>query len=236
MHPRRTRRAAALAAATTALLVAAAWPASAHVTIGSPDAAPGGFGKVVVRVPSESDTARTTQVSIDLPKDTPFAFVSSRPVPGWTVSTTERSFDQPVKVGGFTLTKAVGTVTWTAQPGQGLAPQEFQEFELSVGPFPEKAQDLTLPTTQTYSDGEVVDWDQPTPASGQEPEHPAPVLQLTAASTGDGHGSSHGEGAATAGDDDSLARWLGGGGLVLGAAALVVAATRRRRVPAERAA
>jgi hypothetical protein len=36
-----------------AALVAAAVPAAAHLTVSSPDAEPGGFGKLVVRVPTE---------------------------------------------------------------------------------------------------------------------------------------------------------------------------------------
>ena len=46
--------------------------------------------------------------------------------------------------------------------------------------------------TQTYSNGEEVAWIEDTPASGEEPEHPAPVLKLTAA-TGDEHGASGAE-------------------------------------------
>ena len=146
----------------------------------SPDAAPGGFGKVVFRVPTESDTASTTELTVTLPSKTPFAFVSTKPVSGWTVGTTERTLDEPVKAEGFTLTKAVATVTWTAT-GKGLGPGQFEEFELSVGPFPENVDELSMPATQTYSDGTVVEWDEPTPASGEEPEHPAPTLDLSEA-------------------------------------------------------
>ena len=60
-------------------------PASAHVTVSSPDATAGGFGKVVFRVPTESETASTTKLGVTLPEDTPFAFVSAQPKPGWKV-------------------------------------------------------------------------------------------------------------------------------------------------------
>jgi periplasmic copper chaperone A len=208
-------------AAAAAALLLTALPASAHVTVSSPDASPGGFGKLVFRVPTESENASTTKVTVQLPRATPFAFVSSRPIPGWKVTTTERRLDKPVKAEGFTLTKAVGTVTWTAAPGQGLGPGQFEEFELSVGPFPEKPASLVLPATQTYSDGQVVQWDQPTPAGGKEPEHPAPTLDV---SQGAPAGS-----AAPADSSDDLARWLGGGGLLLGALALVSAFMLGRR-------
>jgi uncharacterized protein YcnI len=204
----------------SALVVATALPAFAHVTVSSPDASPGGFGKLVFRVPSESATASTTKISVDLPVTSPFASVSAEPVPGWTIILTKRQLPKPVKDDdGFNITEAVGTVTWTAKPGQGLPPGQFQEFGLSVGPFPEKSGPVRLPATQTYSDGSVVKWNERTPASGKEPEHPAPTLDVEAV-------------AATSTETDSLSRWLGGGGLVLGLVALVVALTSRRRQPA----
>ncbi len=217
----RTRWLLVPAAAVVALLTAA--PAWGHITVSSPDAAPGGFGKVVFRVPTESDTASTTELTVRLPSKTPFAFVSTKPVPGWTVSTTERTLDEPVKAEGFTLTKAVDTVTWTAT-GKGLGPGQFEEFELSVGPFPENVDELSMPATQTYSDGTVVKWDEPTPAGEEEPEHPAPTLDLSQAAA-----ATHGT---TADTSDTVARWLGAGGLVLGLVAVGLALSTRRRRPA----
>ena len=221
--PRRrtARRLAAAAAGAAALVVATALPASAHVTVSSTDAAPGGFGKIVVRVPTESATASTTRLTVQLPTSTPFATVSSEPVPGWRVTTTERTLSKPVtNDDGFRLTKVVGTVTWTAT-GAGLAPGQFQEFALSVGPFPDKAGPVSLPAIQTYSDGTVVRWDEPTPIGGKEPDHPTPTLTVAAASS---------DAAGTASDStDALARWLGAAGLVLGLVALGVATVSRRR-------
>ena len=60
------RLASALAAALAAVVLTAI-PAAAHVTVSSPDATPGGFGKLVVRVPTESDTSSTTKVEVQLP-------------------------------------------------------------------------------------------------------------------------------------------------------------------------
>lgn len=204
------------------LVVATASSASAHVTVSSPDAAPGGFGKLVFRVPSESETASTTAITVRLPSDTPFRFVSAEAVPGWTSELVTEELPEPVESDGFTLTEAVATVTWTADDGNGLQPGEFAEFALSVGRFPSDVDRLVLPATQTYSDGEVVEWADP-PVEGEEAEHPAPVLEL-----GDSPVT------ATEGADgsDTLARVLGAGGLVLGVIALVwVALTRRPRQP-----
>jgi uncharacterized protein YcnI len=161
--------------------VVGAGPASAHVVVSSSDAAPGGYGKLEFRVPTESDSAKTVKLIVTLPETAPFGDVSVQTVPGWTVTTTERKLAKPVTTDdGFTLDKAVGTVTWTATAG-GVPPGQFEEFDLSVGPFPEQAgQTLTFPVHQTYSDGTVVRWDEPTQAGKPEPEHPAPTLSLAA--------------------------------------------------------
>lgn len=147
---------------------------------------------------------------------------------------------------GATITKAIRTVTWTADRGTEIAPGQYQEFALSVGPLPAPGTVL-LPATQTYSDGQVVTWAEPTPASGDEPEHPAPALVVTAADTSGSGGmppmgqtspapgpevSSAPAVEAAAAGSDPVARGLGAAALVVGAAGLVVAlAGRRRRTP-----
>ncbi|WP_407815786.1 DUF1775 domain-containing protein, partial [Staphylococcus aureus] len=74
------------------------------------------------------------------------------------------------------------SVTWTADPGVGIAPGQFQQFVLSAGPLPEQ-EEVEFKAVQTYSDGNVVNWDQEELADGSEPDKPAPTLTL-AASTG----------------------------------------------------
>jgi uncharacterized protein YcnI len=230
---RHTRTATVLLIAVGAA-VAIAPAASAHVSVSSPDASPGGFGKLVFRVPTESATASTVKLTVTLPADIPFAEVSAKSLPGWSIATTEKHLDKPITTDeGFTLTKTVSTVTWTAGKDQGIAPGQFNEFELSVGPFPKGTDAITLPTRQTYSDGSVVTWYQPTPASGKEPEHPVPTLKLGSSATA-GHApvtpvAEHSSAAVSDGTD-GLARRLGGAGLVLAAVALLIAvlSTRRR--------
>jgi uncharacterized protein YcnI len=229
----RISRLAAGLAVGLAVVVLTAVPAAAHVTVSSPDAAPGGFGKLVIRVPTESDTASTTKLQVELPADTPFAFVSTKPHPGWTVATTERKLAKPITAEGFTLTKAVATVTWTASgTSAGIAPGQFDEFELSLGAFPADVDTLSFPTTQTYSDGTVVVWDQPSVEGQDEPEHPVPTLELAAATQA---------AAVTAADPDTsdgAARWLAGAALVVAAVGLALAGLSalgvvgRRRPPA----
>ena len=196
----------------------------------------GSFSALTFRVPNESTTAGTVKVSVQLPAQTPFLYVSSKPVAGWTLATTEAKLPKPVESYGTTLTRAVRTVTWTADTGTKIGPGEYQEFALSVGPLPEPGTVL-LPVDQTYSDGTVVRWDQPTPAGADEPEHPAPELVVTAKGaapseaaspvTGDGSGAT--ASASAVPSADPVARGLGGAGLVLGLAALAVAVLRTRR-------
>ncbi|GAA1617844.1 hypothetical protein GCM10009789_84770 [Kribbella sancticallisti] len=205
-------RAAAISAASALIFVGAANSASAHVTVSSPDAKPGGYAKLVFRVPTESDTAGTTKLVVSLPKDHPFAHVGAQVKDGWKVVKTTEKLPTPVKVGDVTLTEAITTVTWTAAAA-GVPPNDFDEFALSVGRIPEGVASLTFPAVQTYSDGEVVKWEQIAKNDADKPEHPAPTLKLTTALT---------PVAATTNDDgdeagaDPLARILGGAGLLLG--------------------
>jgi uncharacterized protein YcnI len=234
---RRARRRTAAVFLAAAALLAIAPAAWAHVTVSTPDAAPGGYGKLVFRVPTESASASTVRLTVTLPAATPFAEVAAKSMPGWSVATTEKKLAKPItNDDGFNLTKAVSTVTWTAGAGQGVAPGEFNEFELSVGPFPKGTAAMTLPVVQTYSDGTVVKWNQPTPASRKEPEHPAPTLELAAATSpptpsAQDPATPVAATSATAGgeESDGLARWLGGAGLAVGGAALVIALLPMRR-------
>jgi uncharacterized protein YcnI len=228
---RRTLAAGALAVGAVVLLAS---PALAHVTVSSPSAEPGGFATLTFSVPNERDDASTTSLRVTMPEDAPLAFVSVEPVPGWTVDVERQPLDEPVTVEGTELTEAVSTVTWS---GGTIAPGQFQRF-VSAGPLPEDATELEFPAVQTYSDGEEVAWIEDTPPGGEEPERPAPVLELTAASadgaggatdpsapaTGDtGDSGATATAAAEAQDDADSARALGIVGIVIGAIGLLVA-------------
>ena len=177
----RVRSRIPLGAVGTLLLVPLwAGVASAHVAVSSGDATRGGeVGLISFRVPTESATASTVKVTVDLPTDALFATVSTESTPGWVVTTTTRKLAAPTKVGDFTLTQVTSAVTWTAAAGTGIRPNQFQVFRVLVGPLPDQAE-LSFAAVQTYSDSSVVTWNEPTPA-GAEPEHPAPVLTLPAA-------------------------------------------------------
>ncbi|ALG05566.1 YcnI family protein [Kibdelosporangium phytohabitans] len=237
----------AVVIAAGAVVLAGGGTAGAHVTANvSEPAKKGGYSKITFRVPNEDNTQGTVKLTLQFPKDTPVTSARPRPLPGWTTEVTKVTLDKPVKSAkGAEIKEAIGTITWTAQPGTRINPGEFQEFDISAGPLPD-ADQLVIPAIQTYdgAKGEVK-WDAP-PAGGAEPEHPAPVVKLAAAGAGeDAHGGagtsadvkpatdSHTE-AAAAGTDNT-ARWLGGIGLVVGALGLglgIGATLRAKKVTA----
>ncbi|HEY7816360.1 MAG TPA: YcnI family protein, partial [Nakamurella sp.] len=174
-------RLAVVPAMVIGLLAVGSGIASAHVAAFSADAVQGGEGKVTFRVPDESDTASTVKIQIQLPAKNPIASVAVQPVPGWTVKSTKVPLNPPVTTDdGDTITERVSVVEYDAAAGGGIAPGQFQEFSLSVGPLP-KVASLAFPVVQTYSDGKQVAWIEPTVEGAAEPEHPAPVLELSAA-------------------------------------------------------
>ncbi len=203
-------RAAAIVAASTLVVAGSAASASAHVTVSSPDAKPGGYAKLVFRVPTESDTTRTTKLVVSLPKDHPFAHVGALVKDGWKVEKKTEKLPAPVKVGDVNLSEAVTTVTWTAT-ATGIPPNDFDEFALSVGRLPEGVDSLSFPADQTYSDGEVVKWAEVANDGADEPEKPAPTLKLAAAVTPVAATTAASEDAS-----DPVARWLAAGGLLVG--------------------
>ncbi|MFT4165424.1 MAG: YcnI family protein [Microlunatus sp.] len=234
-HSWRRRGTLVAAALATMSLTLLPITADAHVRVVSDNANSGGYSALTFRVPNESATAGTVKLTVDLPTDHPFLYVSTKPVPGWTATTKKSKLPKPVDSHGTTVTEAISSVTWTADKGNQIKPGEYQEFSISVGPLPDPGTVL-LPATQTYSDGEVVTWDEPTPASGEEPEHPAPQLEVVAGDA-DHHGAAAQSPAGPAAesqaqqtsDAQGLTRTLGGLGLMMGFVAFVVSALAWRR-------
>jgi uncharacterized protein YcnI len=224
MPKRFVLRAGAIVAASALVVIGAAGSASAHVTVSSPDAKPGGYAKLVFRVPTESDNTSTTKLVVSLPTGHPFASVGAQVKDGWKVEKKEEKLPAEVKIGDVTLTKAITTVTWTATAG-GIPPNDFDEFALSVGKLPEGVDSLSFPAVQTYSDGEVVKWTDAAKDGADEPEHPAPTLKLTAALIPVAATTSEGT-------SDTPARWLGGGGLLVGLLGLAFGLRPRRTAAA----
>lgn len=238
-----SRIAAAAAVAGVAVLAVSA-PAFAHVSV-QPEgtAAKGGYAVIDFKVPNERDNASTTKVEVNLPADHPLASVMPQAIDGWTVKVTKSKLDKPLKMHGEQISEAVTKVTWTAD-GKGIAPGFFQKFPLSVGTLPEDTDQLVFKAIQTYSNKEVVRWIEAQKEGQEEPENPAPVLELSAATEDEhGHGSAADDAKSddakntkseaasdSSGGSDTTARVLGVAGIVVGAAGIAygVLAGRRR--------
>ncbi len=166
---------AGLAMGAVFMMAAPAW---AHVEI-SPSSAPKGSDAVLAfTVPDESDAASTTKIELFFPQDHPIAEALVEPIAGWTANVATVRVAKPIQTDNGSVNEAVKTVTWT---GGHIVPGNFQQFKVSVG-LPDDASSLEFKVLQTYSDGSVVSWIEDPPAAGAaEPDHPAPVLTLTAA-------------------------------------------------------
>ncbi len=242
------KKAVAAIAVVLTTVLGVAGVASAHVSVTPSSAEQGSFTVLTFRVPNEKDDASTVGLTITMPAGEPLAFASVKPVPGWQTEVTRAAPASKVEVEGISVDEVVTSVTWS---GGEVKPGEFQEFSISVGPLPD-ADQLVFAAKQTYSDGSVVDWNEPTPANGDEPDHPAPTVTLTPASGGsDHHGSDEGSDEAAADDaatpassdvathDDvdaaetrgTIGLVLGALGLVIGLVALIVALRRGRSTP-----
>jgi uncharacterized protein YcnI len=214
----RVRRVAMATAALGAVTVLTAAPAWAHVHVEADHAQPGAEATLTFEVPNESEKgAATTELTVTLSNLTS---VSTQQMPGWTVR-----LDRDAAAG------TVKSITWTAAPSAGIAPDQFALFRVAL--LLPKTDSVSFPTTQTYSDGTVVKWDQPTPPGGAEPEHPSPTLALAGAAAGDEHDATMAaapepSSAGAVSTPDDTARWLAGAGIALGVVAVALAVWRRR--------
>jgi uncharacterized protein YcnI len=201
--------------------------ASAHVTV-SPDEAPAeGYATLTFTVPHGCDGAATNSLQVKMPDQV----VSATPgvVPGWNIKTKEGKLANPVVQEGEKVTSGVREVTWSGGP---LPDGQLQQFVLSVSFAGKEGEAAEFKAIQGCVDGSQTAWIQETPASGEEPEHPAPTVMLGAADEGQDHmaadeGSTETASASSSDDDDSgnglaiAALIVGALGLIAGSAALV---------------
>jgi uncharacterized protein YcnI len=147
-----------------ALLVATAGTAFAHVEVQPGQASAGAPATFAFRVPNEKDDAATVALVVHFPTDRVIT-VDVPPKAGWTVQVTMAA-------------STVDTVTWS---GGRIEPGHADYFGVSTGPLPTDVPQLVFTADQTYSNGDVVSWNQPQAAGHGEPTNPAPVLELTGA-------------------------------------------------------
>ncbi|MGW4701379.1 YcnI family copper-binding membrane protein [Streptomyces sp. NPDC004285] len=242
----RTALAGGIALSSVVLLSGTAF---AHVSVQPQgEAAKGGYATVNIKVPNERDNASTVKLEVNFPLDHPLASVMPQPIPGWKAEVTKSKLSKPLELHGKKINEAVSKVTWTAD-GSKIGPGQFQQFPLSLGQLPEDTDELVLKAIQTYDNKEVVRWIEEQKDGAEEPENPAPVLKLSAASA-DHHGGGAAPSASAATDEkaghdekagdheeaaadsstDTTARVLGVVGILVGVAGVAfgVLAGRRR--------
>ncbi len=206
----------------------------AHVTV-DPDGAAKGASDVEIafRVPNEEAT-NTTKLQVSIPTDHPLLGVLAQPVPGWTAKVTTVKLATPIHTDDGDISDAVSEVDWTANStADGIAPGNYQRFQIIVGQLPADEGQIVFKALQTYANGDVVRWIE----TGADAEHPAPVFSLGVAAIGGGHTTPTTVPAATStptkSDDDS--NTLGIIAIIVGGVALAVAlgamVAGRRRTP-----
>lgn len=185
MRSRRSIRRVVLGAVLgLALVVFVAGPAAAHVEIDPESAPKGSTPSFSFRVPTEKDNASTVGLEVTFPADHPIPSVSVLVKQGWTFTVEKTPLPKPIKTEFGEVTEAVSKITWT---GGQIPPDGYDLFTVRAGPLPKNVNQLEFKTSQTYSDGEVVQWIEPTVKGGAEPEHPTPVLKLGKASSSSSH-------------------------------------------------
>ena len=215
LRSRSTLRAACAAATTAGVCGLGSWagmtPASAHVHVDADSPVRGDTTILSFRVPNESDSgSATTALTVTLP-DVASARIDV--MAGWDSALRRHP-----------ATGAVQSVTWTATPDAGILADQFEIFQMQVT-LPD-SETVLFPAVQTYADGTVVRWDQPTAPGAAEPEHPAPALTLTEVEPAEDAPAQPETGQDQPGPD-IVARALAGGALLLAAVGLGIVLVRR---------
>lgn len=155
---------ALLIAASCVAVLGLASAAQAHVVVQPTSAVPGAEETLNFMVGHGCDGQPTTALRVDLPGSVKLLMPDAKP--GWSLDTERLSGGGRALTwhGGEPITKADGFKV---------------RVKLPAAPGP-----LSFPVTQTC--GAVsVRWDEPVPAGGPKPKHPAPVLTLAALSAAD---------------------------------------------------
>ena len=238
-----TKRLAALLLGASALLAPAS--AQAHISLHPNTIPAGAFATLDVRVPGEQEGAYVTKVDTLFPAG--FTGVDYENVAGWTAKVIETKLATPLKEDGETIDTQVSQIVWTWTGPLGKVNNgQFINFPLSLA-IPDNAtgKALEFRTVQTYSNGQIVHWIEPSLTA----EHPSPRINVTAkggeiaevagdeagpeaGQTGTAH-STPAAGNPTAKPSSGASKGLGITALILGALGLLaglaaLAASRRR--------
>jgi len=232
--------------AAGALALAVPAGAQAHISLHPNTIPAGAFATLDVRVPGEQEGAHVTKVDVLFPQG--FTGVDYENVPGWSTRVIEAKLAQPITEDGETIDTEVSQIVWTWTGPQGRVDDgQFVNLPLSLAiPTGATGKALEFRTVQSYSNGQVVHWIDPSLTA----EHPAPRINVTAkggvveevagdeagpaaGQTGTGQAASTSAPVATTQSNGGASKSLGIAALILGALGLIaglgaLAKTRRK--------
>jgi uncharacterized protein YcnI len=164
------------AACTTIALLTYATSALAHISIHPNTVPAGAFATLDVRVPAEQQGAHVSKVDVLFPAG--FSDVDYEAVPGWSVKVIERKLATPLHSDGETIDSEIAQIVWTwTGPLGEVSDGQFIQLPLSVAiPSDAVGKALEFRTVQSYSDGHVVHWIDPS----LDAEHPSPRINVSA--------------------------------------------------------
>ena len=152
--------------------------ASAHVTIDPTTAARGAADQTIVfRVPDEQPSANTVRVRVQIPTAHPIGDVTPLQIAGWTSTVVKTKLPAPIKTDDGAITEAVSEVDWS--DGK-IEPDHYAAFTVLAQGLPTDVDQLTFKTIQVYDNGQQTAWIEVADPTNPNPEHPAPILHLTA--------------------------------------------------------
>jgi uncharacterized protein YcnI len=168
---------ASLAVLLTAGAALAPAAAQAHISLHPNTIPAGAFATLYVRVPGEQEGAYVKKVDVLFPSG--FTGVDYENVPGWSTKVIETKLATPIKEGGETIDTVVSQIVWTwVGPLGKVNNAQFINFPLSLAvPTNTAGKALQFKTVETYSNGQVVHWIDPSLTA----EHPAPRINVTPA-------------------------------------------------------
>lgn len=169
----KTRWIAVLLTAGTLLAPACA---EAHISLHPNTIPAGAFATLDVRVPGEQSGAYVKQVDVLFPHG--FTGVDYEHVAGWKTKVIEAKLASPIQEDGETIDTEVSQIVWTWEGPLGKVEDgQFINLPLSLAiPTDASGKALEFRTVQTYSNGQVVHWIDPSLTA----EHPSPRINVTA--------------------------------------------------------
>jgi uncharacterized protein len=150
--------------------------AEAHISLHPNTIPAGAFATLDVRVPGEQEGAYVKKVDVLFPQG--FTGVDYENVAGWSTKVIESKLATPIKEDGETIDTEVSQILWTwTGPAGKVDNGQFVNFPLSLAiPGDAAGKPLEFRTVQTYSNGQVVHWIEPSLTG----EHPSPRINVTA--------------------------------------------------------